>query len=178
MHKIFPSQLENEEIYLVVREHWLKLVQKLLIWLMFALALVFFQVGVQNNIPQLLEGQSGQIVLLFTDLYLLFLLLALLLIWILYYLNIQVITSIRIVDVDQIGLFAHTVSELHIENIEDVTSETNGILGNVFNYGMVYVQTAGSAQRFEFNNVPNPGAINKILLELYENIPQGSKKQD
>jgi hypothetical protein len=64
------------------------------------------------------------------------------------------------------------VSELHIANIEDVTSDISGILGTVFNYGDVFVQTAGNTERFEFSDVPNPAIINKLLLDLYEHIRQ------
>jgi hypothetical protein len=96
------------------------------------------------------------------------LVLSLFLIFVFYYLNIQIITSIRVVDVTQEGLFDHVVSELHIDKIEDATSQVTGILGTIFNYGSVFVQTAGTTERFEFHNVPNPAAIEKIILDLYE----------
>ena len=115
--------------------------------------------------------ETGPITNLFTQVYTLFLCLSLLIIWLSYYLNLQIITDRRIVDIDQQGLFSHTISELHIENIEDVTSETKGLFGTLFNYGMVYVQTAASIERFEFDNVPNPAAIEKLILDLYEKSP-------
>ena len=71
-------------------------------------------------------------------------------------------------DVTQEGLFNHTVSELHIDKIEDVTSKTTGFFGTIFNYGDVYVQTAGTIERFEFVDVPNPASIEKMILDLYE----------
>ncbi|MCX6797315.1 MAG: hypothetical protein NTX98_02445 [Candidatus Doudnabacteria bacterium] len=33
---------------------------------------------------------------------------------------------------------------------------------------MVFVQTAGTVERFEFDNVSNPAAIEKLVLDLYE----------
>lgn len=171
MHKLFPSQLEDEKIYIVVRQHWVVLLKKLFIWLIFAAALVLFRRYGQAWIPGLFEGPIGNVTKLFVQIYTLFLTLSLFLIWLIYYLNIQIITDRRIVDVDQVGIFHHEVSELHIENIEDVTSEINGILGTIFDYGDVYVQTAASVERFEFSDVPNPGAINKLILDLYEKVP-------
>ncbi len=85
-----------------------------------------------------------------------------------YYLNIQIITSLRIVDIDQVGLFSHTIAELHIDKIEDVTSETKGVLGTMFDYGNVFVQTAGTKERFQLDNIPHPGQVEKIILDLYE----------
>lgn len=176
MHRLFPSQLDSEKIFLIVRQHWVELILKLLIWLFFAFTLILFQRFTTTNIPGLWEGQAGIITKVFTTVYSMFLILALLLIWIIYYLNIQVITNVRIVDIDQQGLFSHTVSELHIENIEDVTSETTGILGTIFNYGSVFVQTAGTKERFEFESVPNPASIEKMILDLYDQIPPEKRK--
>jgi uncharacterized membrane protein YdbT with pleckstrin-like domain len=113
--------------------------------------------------------------MLFTEIYTLFLVLSLFLIFVFHYLNMQIITNIRVVDITQEGLFSHTVSELHIDKIEDATSMTNGILGTIFNYGNVYVQTAGTVDRFEFNNVPDPAGIEKLVLDLYEQNSNAAK---
>lgn len=176
LRRLFPSQLEDEHIYLVVREHWIRLLFKIIIWFLFALALILFQRFGKEYIPGLFEGVPGIIISLFTQIYTLFLILSLLIIWELYYLNIQIITNLRIVDIDQVGLFAHTVSELHIENIEDVTSKTTGLMGTIFNYGQVFVQTAGTVEHFVFENIPNPAAVERLVLDLYEHIPKNQNK--
>lgn len=168
MHKLFPSQMEGETIFQVVREHWFHLFLKLLVWVFFAGMLVWFNRFVAANLPQLQEGTWGQVTLLFTQIYTLFLTLSLFLIFAFYYLNVHIITSVRVVDIDQEGLFAHTVSELHIDKIEDVTSKVNGVFGTLFNYGDVFVQTAGTLERFKFEDVPNPAEIEKTILNLYE----------
>ncbi len=174
MHKLFPSQMDDEKIYLVVREHWFHLLLKILIWLFFAAALIVFN---RYALPKLLDFAPAWagIIKLFTEVYTLFLALALFLIFNFWYLNIQIITNIRVVDVDQEGLFFHVVSELHIDKIEDVTSQVGGIFGTIFNYGDVLVQTAGTVERFEFPNVPNPAAIEKLILDLYEEHSNLSK---
>src|ERR1035441_9378821 len=166
--KLFPSQLDDETIYLVVREHWFHLTLKLLAWAFFAFLLVLFERAGQANIPQLFQGVWGQITLLFIQIYTLMLVMSLFLIIVIYYLNIQIITNLRVVDVSQEGLFSHTISELHIDKIEDATSQTNGLFGTIFNYGDVFVQTAGTVERFDFHNVPDPVAIEKMVLDLYE----------
>lgn len=175
MHKLFPSQLDDEKIYVVIRQHWMVLAGKLVIWFMFAAALVLFRRFGEAYLPGLFEGDIGTVTALFMQIYSLFLVLALFIIWLLYYLNIQVITDRRIVDIDQVGLFSHVVSELHIANIEDVTSETNGVFGTLFNFGMVYVQTAGNTERFEFDNCPDPEKIEKLILSLYDKIPASER---
>jgi len=178
VNKLFPSQLDEEKIYLVVREHWVHLFLKVLVWVFFAAALVLFNRFANQYVPEILEGASGQVTLLFTQVYTLFMALSLFLIFTFHYLNIQVITNIRIVDVTQVGLFSHTVSELHIDKIEDVTSRTTGIFGTIFNYGDVYIQTAAAVERFEFNDVPNPAEIEKVILDLYEKNSNFAKEKE
>jgi len=168
MHKLFPSQQEGEQIYLVVREHWFHLFLKVLVWAFFAAVLIMFNRFFGANLPALFEGSWGQTTSLFTQVYTLFLVLSLFLIFVFYYLNVQIITSLRVVDISQEGLFSHVISELHIDKIEDATSQVNGIFGSLFDYGDVFVQTAGTVDRFEFHSVPNPAGIEKIILDLYE----------
>ena len=180
MHRLFPSQLDDEKIFMVVREHWFYLLLKIFAWSFFAIILVMFNRFGQAYLPQLFEGTWGQATLLFTQVYTLFLTLSLFLIFVFYYLNIQIITNLRVVDVDQVGLFSHVVSELHIDKIEDVTSEVNGVFGTIFNYGGVYVQTAGTVEKFEFTNVPDPASIERLILDLYEknsNFVKGGAKK-
>jgi hypothetical protein len=87
----------------------------------------------------------------------------------------QIITSERIVDVTQKSLIHHTISELHLNNIEDVTAEIRGIFGTFLNYGNVYVQTAAETERFIFDKVPNPAAVEKMILDMYEKLPKDEK---
>ena len=168
MQNLFPGQQPNETVYLAVREHWFLLGIKLIIWLFFAACFWTINYYLSTNVPWLFTGQIGQITSLFFQLFMMFLFLSLFVIWTVYYLNIHIVTDERIVDIDQVGLFSHTVSELNIDKIEDVTSEVHGIAGHIFNYGTVFIQTAGTKERFDFRNVPNPGYISKLVLELYE----------
>lgn len=175
-HKLFPSQQADETVYMVVREHWVHLLLKIFAWLFFAAVLVLFNRFAKTYLPNLFMERTGQITLLFTQVYTLFLVASLFIIFVVYYLNVQIITNLRIVDIDQVGLFNHRVSELHIDKIEDVTSEVTGILGTIFNYGDVYVQTAGTVERFEFCHVPDPAAIEKLILDLYEKNSGSSRE--
>src|SRR3989338_6513153 len=95
-----------------------------------------------------------------------------------YYLNVQIITNQRIVDITQDSLIHHTISELHLSNIEDVTAEVKGLFGTFLDYGNVYVQTAGAAERFVFDRVPNPTAVTKMILDLYETLPEDQKHRN
>jgi uncharacterized membrane protein YdbT with pleckstrin-like domain len=85
-----------------------------------------------------------------------------------YWLDVAVLTDKRIVDIDQTGLFNRSISELRLHRIQDVTAETKGFLQSMFDYGDVYVQTAGEKQRFEFFAVARPNDAAKQILDLAE----------
>ncbi len=85
-----------------------------------------------------------------------------------YYLTAWIVTTHKIVSIEQKGLFARTVSELDLLRVQDVTSEVKGILPSMFNYGDVYVQTAGEVERFDFERVHRPDIVRKRILELAE----------
>jgi uncharacterized membrane protein YdbT with pleckstrin-like domain len=168
LHNIFPSQEPGENIALIVRESWIFLFLEVFVWAVFAAALVLFNAFILPSLPAGLAADWGGVILLFSQLYELFLVSALFFIILSYYLNFYVITDIRIVDVNQRGIFFLETSELHISKIEDVTSRRHGFFETLFNYGDVFVQTAGALEHFEFNNVPNPSGIEKLIMSIYD----------
>lgn len=167
---LFPGQQENETIYLVIREHWVYLLGKLSIWLALIIVLFLFDRYKKTLMPDVLEAPYANYVNLFRNMYIIFITVGLFVIWTFYYLNVQVITSQRIVDISQDGLFSHTVSELNLAKIQDVTAETRGFFSTIFSFGNVLVQTAGEEQKFIFQHVPHPDKIEKMLLDLYDNF--------
>ena len=172
MHRLFPSQQPNEKIELVVREHWFFLVTRLLVVVGLFILLLVAQTYGPSVVPALFTGTAAKVMSLLSQLFVLILIFGTFLIWVFYYLNIQIVTNLRIVDIDQYGLFSRSISELHIDKIEDVTSEAHGPFATIFGFGNVYVQTAGAVDRFEFDRVPMPEHIVKLVLDLYEKRPQ------
>lgn len=174
--KLFPSQQPDEKIVLAVREHWFRLFSKfaliaILSLVPFLIRLLLFETDILDLTPTV-----DSIITVISHLYYLGLLVALFIVFVLYYLNLHVVSEERVVDIDQVGLLFHEISELNIETIEDVTSQTKGLIGNILNYGPVFVQTAGATERFEFENVSNPARIASIILELYEQHGQRTRK--
>lgn len=83
-----------------------------------------------------------------------------------YWLDVWIVTTERIINAEQHGLFNRLVSEVHLEQIQDITSETKGFLETFLTYGDVYVQTAGEKERFRFKNVDNPDDVKITISEL------------
>ena len=85
-----------------------------------------------------------------------------------YWLDALIITEKRILDIDQKGLFNRTVSELRLYRTQDVTADVKGLIRTLFDYGDVYVQTAGEAERFHMEDMPHPNRVAKMILEWAE----------
>jgi hypothetical protein len=165
---LFPGQQEDEQIHLVVREHAFVFFLRVLTWLVFVIILFAFDYFAEKYIPTLLEKPYVLYVDVIKNIFLAYVLYALLLLWVMYRLSYQVVTNERVVDVMQSSVFHHSVSELHLHNIEDVTAEISGFFGTMIGYGNVHIQTAGAKERFIFNHVPDPDKVAKLILNLYD----------
>ncbi len=159
----------EEKVLYYLRRHWIIFFADLLmiIVLMAVPVGVFFMLNA--ILPNLLIGElTRPALLLLGSAYYLIIWLFFITSFVDYYLDAWVVTSDRIVNVEQRGLFARTISELDLARVQDVTSEVNGVLPSIFNYGNVYVQTAGQVERFDFEQIARPHDIRKHLLELIE----------
>jgi uncharacterized membrane protein YdbT with pleckstrin-like domain len=85
-----------------------------------------------------------------------------------YYLDVWIVTTERIINIEQKGLFARTVSEQELFRVQDVTSEVHGFFETILNFGDVHIQTAGQIQRFIFKQVPQPSKIVQEVIQLSE----------
>jgi len=83
-----------------------------------------------------------------------------------WFFNVYIITDERVIDVDFHSVIYYDISTAKIENIQDVTTKTMGPLTAIFNYGSILIQTAGEKNEFEFENVPQPAKVTKLLNEL------------
>lgn len=86
--------------------------------------------------------------------------------FVLYYLDVWVVTNDRIIDVDQITLFSRTISELDLASIQDVTTDIKGFFPTLFNYGEVIVKTASDNPNIIFHQVPRPNKVRAELVDL------------
>jgi len=83
-----------------------------------------------------------------------------------WYFNIYLITNERVIDFDFNPFAYHKIAEAGLESIVDATQEAIGFFPMLFNYGDVYVQTAGERREFDFRSVPNPGWVRDKIMDL------------
>jgi len=157
MFNYFSHELkENEQIIQIVRKHWITLAAPLLKAVV-AAALPFF------FITFLLASPLGGAILAGW--------LALCLLYAAYesitwYLDSFIITNLRIIDIDQRGLFRRSVSETEIDKIQDVTYSINGIIATIFGYGSCLVETAGSQNLISLDHIHRPHELQELLVQI------------
>ncbi len=83
-----------------------------------------------------------------------------------WFFSVYIVTDERIFDVDFVNLIYREISEANIDQIQDVTSAMGGVVRTLFNYGDILIQTASEVPRIEFEAVPHPDQVAKILREL------------
>ncbi len=154
-------QDKDEKIVLILRQHLITQVEKI-----FILLLALIMIPAILNFAGFLDALPNKFAVAF-DLFWLVLSFGLLtrsfLSW---FFNVYVITDERVIDVDFHSVIYYDVATAKIENIEDVTTQTVGPLAAIFNYGTILIQTAGEKNEFEFEHVPQPAKVTKLLNEL------------
>lgn len=85
-----------------------------------------------------------------------------------WYFNVYILTDERVVDVDFYNLVHQEIASARISKIQDVTYKVNGVIRSLFNYGDVFIQTAGTEENFCFEAVPQPQMVAKKIGELTE----------
>jgi len=165
-----PGKLSGEKTIKILRRDFFILFKKVLfLILLILLPLIFFRIMIFSY-PGLVAGPiSYPVIVILGSSYYLFIWLFFFFSFIDYYLDVWIITNERIIDVQQKGFFARTISEQRLYRVQDVTSEVHGFFPTVLKYGDVHVQTAGSKQRFFFHQVPHSEKIRDTIIKLVEN---------
>lgn len=168
MEKYFASQQTDEEVILVVRKHWIVLFLPFLIGTAVYLLSLLMVFALPSYVPSLFTGFAYNITVPIISLIFLYNTLFLYIKWLMHYLHVGIITNEHLVDIGQKNLFARKISQLGLENIQDVSASQMGMLQTFYNYGDVTIQTAGEMPNFTLEKAPNPYDLEQKIMELKE----------
>src|SRR3989339_283167 len=117
----FAGQKDGEQILKVIHRHWFDILVQFFIVL--GMLLVFFLSVIYLPLifPALRESLGQMLFMFLENLFFILTWFTFFLIWIDYYFDVWIVTDQRIVNIEQKGLFARVVSELELENIQDIT---------------------------------------------------------
>jgi hypothetical protein len=155
----FDLQRETEEVLLLIREHPVTQIP----WIVNTIGLIIILLILNMLIPPLFTIQqvlffnifSGSVIFAYA--------------WInflIWYFQVGIITNERILDIDFRSILYKEVSITNIANIEEISSRSGGYIGALFNYGNIYIKTAGANEDIEFMSVTNPTIIIKLINKL------------
>lgn len=86
----------------------------------------------------------------------------------LWYHNVFVVTTDRILDFDQRGFFERVVSQSSFEKIQDVSLHTHGAWQTIFRYGDINIKTAWGSVDLCVPSIFRPAHIQRLLLDTQE----------
>jgi len=154
----FEGQKPYEEVKFVLHRHWATLVRPVLylVLLWIGVGIVFYVFKASWVTAYVIFG-----ILAFSVLYGG-------LKWFIWSNSLSIVTDLRVVDIDQRGLFHRTVASAMLENVEDVTVETKGVWASSFNFGTIMIQTGGSERMIEMEEMPDPYAVQQKILSIME----------
>jgi len=165
----FIGQRESERVELVLFKHWYMLALPLLK----ALGIIVLSLG----IPIWLHWSSfifsyGLSTILYYG-WLVFWIAYMVYAYTNWYRDRFIVTSERIVDVDQRGLFSRKVSEVELIKVQNITHTVEGPAATMFNFGTVIIQSAG-ANDVVLDRVADPAGVQEEITRLVKAANAGS----
>lgn len=156
----FENQRAEEVVLLLLRQHWVKNLK----WIFLGILLIFFP-PLFGYFPafSLLPLKYQLVVYLGWYLLLAAFIFEKFLTW---FFNVGIITDRRVVDVDFYGLLFKEISDAEFDKIQDVTLKQIGATSTLFDFGDIFIQTAGGEANIEFEGVPHPRKVVKLLEGL------------
>ena len=155
----FDTHEEGEEIYLLLRSHPFTQINWVLSSIFFFILLFVLNFFIQSFF------NLGQIFII----NLFFIVFTLSYIWfniINWYFNVGIVTGRRVIDIDFYAVLYKEITVAQLSHIEDVTVKSGGYFKSLFDYGSIFIQTAGTEANVEFIDVPHPSEAAQIINKL------------
>lgn len=155
----FENQHKGEEIILVLRSHPLTQLP----WIFSSLILFFIPLVLNFILSQFLSMSQ----VIFINIFWYSFIFSYAFLNILNYLfNVGIVTGKRVIDLDFHLILHKESAAAAFDDVSDVTVRASGFIPSFFNYGNVFVQTAGTEQNIEFLSVPRPTQVAAIINRL------------
>lgn len=170
---------EHEQVVKVVWDHWFVLLGRMFM-LVFAIAIPVIGVFLLNIIPLqkfiILEGSNGAASTFFLIVWFIIIWIIGWNIWTNYFLNVLLITDIRIFDITQRGFFRRKSSSFRIDHIQNVSVEQVGVIQTLLDFGTVHFETAGENIYLDAAYIARPYDIKKLIDDMQDGELSRSKE--
>lgn len=85
-----------------------------------------------------------------------------------WYFNIYIVTNKHLIDINFLNLLNRDVTEVLLDDVQSAASNLRGILGSLFNFGDVVIETAAKGQTIKFMAIPQPDFVKERIQKLQE----------
>jgi membrane protein YdbS with pleckstrin-like domain len=157
----------DEKVLVVIRKHWLQILPILIS------SSILLSLSMAGLILPLTRDFFGQYYAIFISVIAVVAsvaILSLYIAWILNRLTFGVLTNKRILDIDQKSLLCRQVTQARLDNIEDITVETNGLFRTLLNVGEIHIMTAGEVPNIEFMYVLDAQKTVELIHAQQDNL--------
>ena len=158
---------QDEEILFIVHKHWFALLGEIVVFSFAGLAPLLLVV-LMNNVPAdflaVVPGNATLLAIALAFLWLTFVLPFVFVVWTDHYLDSLILTTRRVIDIEQRGLFSREVSSFRLDRVQDITTEVHGLIPTFLNFGNVHIQTAGETRQFIAKFIPDPHAVKTAIM--------------
>lgn len=171
MHNLVEV-LPDEKIILGIRKHWFVFLMEMF-GIFLAAIVPFICAPFLKNIfgAQITEiGQANyeNILVFAAGAWLLIIVMIIYIAMTNYYLDILIVTNKRLIDIDQLGLFARDVATMPLHNLEDVKIQELGIFATMFRFGSLQIQTAAETKEIVIKGLRHPERAKDLIMRAYQ----------
>lgn len=85
-----------------------------------------------------------------------------------WYFNVGIVTNERVAEIDWSGITDHDTTTALIEKLQEAKAAQNGALTSFFDFGDVFIETAGEDPNIEFLKIPHPQLVVQKIQSLME----------
>jgi len=161
----FAEQAPDEKILLFLRRHFITNLLWILITSLLLLAPILYLIF-RSQLQLEIINLPLQFILIFIIFYYLAVFAYAFINFLSWFYNVFIVTQKRVVDIDYSNIVIHNVAFTKLSHVQDVNYSQVGFIHSLFNYGDVFLQTAGTEVNFEALSVPQPRRAAHIIAEL------------
>ncbi len=158
---------KDERVLFRIYKDWVALAIRSIVYILLGIAPLALYILFRTFSDISIEAQFTYLLSFFYSLWIL-------IVWILFFIEFTdfaldswIVTNERIIDIDQRSLFNREVSTLRLDTIQDITTETTGVLFTLLKIGEIHVQTAASEREFVIKDVAHPQIAKDALQKAY-----------
>lgn len=162
----FVQQEPDEKILLFLRRHFITNVLWIFITFILILIPLFFLIFRIGFEPSEIINLPVSYIVVFTIFYYLAVFSYAFVNFISWFYNVLLVTQKRIVDIDYSDIVIHNIAFTKLTHVQEVNYTQAGFIRSYFNYGNVFIQTAGPEINLEGLSVPEPRRAAQIIANL------------